>query len=257
LKKAVELDPELVPALIYLSKLYMEDRNYTDTIELLERAAAKAPDNHGVQMNLGVAYRGLGRLEEAARAYQTAIALDSENYDPYYNLGILYGDYTKEYDKAIESFEMYVNSKSEGNEIAEEYLAAISLEKQRAEKRRLAAEKRKKREAERAERKRLLEEEKAREAAEEAKAPPEPEPEPIVEPAQEQPVEETAPTDEAGPGMGEAPSPEPEPNPTPTPEEPPAAEPVPEPTESSPDNVPETDNSTQDPEEEDPWGTAP
>ena len=120
LQKAVELDPELVPALIYLSKLYMEDRNYTDTIELLERAAAKAPDNHGVQMNLGVAYRGVGRLEDAAKAYQTAIALDSENVDPYYNLGILYGDYTKDYDKAIESFEMYIIYGGKITEIGEE-----------------------------------------------------------------------------------------------------------------------------------------
>ena len=226
LQEAVKLDPELVPALIYLSKMYMEDRNYADTIDLLERAAKKAPDNHGVQMNLGVAYRGVGRLEESAKAYETALALIPDNADPHYNLGILYGDYSKEYDKAIESFELYVQSGGPAVAEAEQYLEAITKEMARAEKRRAAMAKREKRDLERAERKRLLDEQ----TQKDADKPPDPEPT-LSEGGAPAPIEEPAPA----PSEGEAPAPTEEPVPAPEEPAPAPEEPAPAPEEPAPD----------------------
>jgi tetratricopeptide (TPR) repeat protein len=170
LQKAVELDPELVPALIYLSKLYMEDRNYSDTIDLLERAAKKAPENHGVQMNLGIAYRGVGRFDDAKVAYGKAIEIDPNIPDPYINLGILYGDYTKEYKESLDAFGKYVEMGGPQSAQATVYIEAIEKEQSRSERRKKAEEARKQREKDREERKRMLEEA--------AKNPPPPEPDP-------------------------------------------------------------------------------
>ncbi len=158
LQRAVELDPELVPALVYLSRIYMDDKNFADTISLLETAASLTPDNADVQITLGVAYRGVGRLDEAEKAYRKALALDPGNPAPHFNLGVLLGDYRKDYDAAIAEFTTYVSAGGEKAELAQEYISEVEKEKKRAEKRAQAQAEKAKRDAERAEKKRLLEE---------------------------------------------------------------------------------------------------
>lgn len=166
LKKAVELDPEYVPGLVYLARVYMEDRNYEDTVDLLERAAERDPANHGVQMNLGIAYRGVERFEDAKKAYERALGLDPQDPSPHFNLGILYGDYLKDYDASVAAFGTYKTKGGEKVALADEYIETVEREKSRVEKRRAREAAAKKREAERAEQKRLAEEERKRQEAE-------------------------------------------------------------------------------------------
>lgn len=173
LKEAVELDPDLVPANVYLARIYLDDHNYEDTVVLLERAAVASPDNHGVQMNLGIAYRGMGRFEDANRAYEQALVLDASNPDPYFNIGILRGDYLKDYAGAIDAFQAYVDRGGRDAESAQGFIKDVQKEQRRAKKRSAAEASRKKREAEAAERKRLLEQAEA-EAAQPESAPPTP-----------------------------------------------------------------------------------
>ncbi len=184
LEEAVSLDDELVPALVYLSRVYMDDHNYGDTVPLLERAAKKDPSNADVQLTLGVAYRGVERLDDAKSSYEKALTLDPTNPAPHFNLGILLGDYNKEYDAAIAAFNQYIDAGGPESAVASEYIADISKEKARAEKRAKADADRKVRDAERKDRERLLEqaeeeeakrqEAEAAKAAEAAEAPPEP-----------------------------------------------------------------------------------
>lgn len=148
LLEAVKLDPDLVPANIYLSQIYMDDRNFGDMVPLLERALKKDPENHGVLLNLGVAYRGVGRFEDSRKMYEKALLVDPANPDPYFNLGVLYGDYLKQYDQAIDSFKKYSSSGGKQRDLATEYIAAIEKEKERAAKK-AKAEQKAKEEAER------------------------------------------------------------------------------------------------------------
>ena len=210
LKKAVELDPEYVPGLVYLARVYMEDRNYEDTVDLLERAAARSPENHGVQMNLGIAYRGVERFEDAKKAYERALELDPADPSPHFNLGILLGDYLKDYDASVAAFETYKSTGGDKLALADEYIESVEREKRRVEKRRAREAAAKKREAERAEQKRLAEEERKRqeaEAAEAAKAAEQATSEPAQTPTTEDPA---APAEEAAP-EGEPTSAEPTP----------------------------------------------
>jgi tetratricopeptide (TPR) repeat protein len=203
--KALELDPNLVAARIWLSDYYLDNRNFGDTVPLLEKAREISPNEVAIYYNLGIAYRGEGRYEESAAAYQKALVLEPGP-EPHLNLGILYGDYLKNYDMAVEAYEMY---KSMGGDaaVADGYIEATLKEQ---EKVRRLEERRKKMEA----RKKEQEAKAAKTAA------PAPEPEPVPPPAAE-PAPAPAPVAEPAPT-------EPAPAPEPAPADPAPADPAPE-----------------------------
>lgn len=184
LKKAVELDPKLLPALLYLSRLYMEDHNYADSLPLLETAVKVAPESASVQQALGLALRGSGRFEEAKKAYEKALTLDPMSPDPHFNLGVLYGDFLKDYDKAVSEFKAYVSAGGKDAALATTYIDDVEKERKLAERRKKAEEDRKRKDAERKERERLLEE------AAKAKPAPAPVPAPTNEPGAPAPTGE-------------------------------------------------------------------
>jgi tetratricopeptide (TPR) repeat protein len=165
--RALELDPELLPAQVYLSEVYMKDRNYGGVVELLERTAEADPNNADVQLILGVAYRGVGRHSDAETAYRKAGELRPVDPDPWFNLGILFGDHVKDYEASLTAFQRYLDSGGSEAGRASEYMKEIERERTRAEKRKKAEEERKKREVEREERQRLLEQAEKEKAANE------------------------------------------------------------------------------------------
>lgn len=171
LKKAVDLDSELVPALVYLSRVYMDDKNYADTVPLLETATAKDPTNADLYLTLGVAYRGVGRLDDAEAAYKKALELAPGNPSPHFNLGVLLGDFKKDYDGAVVAFNAYIDAGGERAELASEYIKEVEKEKKRAERRQKALEDKKKRDAERAKEKALVEKAKAEAGPDDGAAP--------------------------------------------------------------------------------------
>lgn len=157
LEESYALDKTYLPTLVYLSGLYMDDRNYADAVPLLEEALRQEPDNVGVVMNLGIAYRGIGRLEDAKRLYERALELQPDAPEPHRNLGILYGDYFKDYDAAIASFDTYLARGGSEEELVASYKEDVEKERKRAEHDKEREAERKKREQEKLERQRLLE----------------------------------------------------------------------------------------------------
>lgn len=168
LEKALEIRGNFVPALVYLAWLRLQDRNYGDMVSLLELAAKEDPTNHGVWMNLGIAYRGVGSFAQSQQAYERALELHPDDPSPWFNLGILLGDYLKDYDGAVSAFKRYLGGGGPQDELAHEYIDKVQKEQKRAKKRRQKDAERQARDAERAERQRLLEEAERREAEEEA-----------------------------------------------------------------------------------------
>lgn len=165
LEKALEIEPELVPALMYLSRVYLDDRNYEDMVPLLETAKDVDPTNADVQLTLGIAYRGVERLDDARKAYEQALVLRPTDPTPHFNLGILLGDYEKDYDGAIAAFQRYVDSTGPDADRARQYIEDVTKEKKRAERRARSEAKRLEREAERARQQAMVEEEQADESA--------------------------------------------------------------------------------------------
>ena len=61
-----------------------------EAIARLKKATVMLPKNAQAWNHLGLAYHGNRQLDEAARAYQTALARDDKLAAPHYNLGCLY-----------------------------------------------------------------------------------------------------------------------------------------------------------------------
>ncbi len=69
--RALELQPGYVPARVGLAKIFLAEKQWSKALEQLETAQKLAPRDEAVAYNLMLAYRGLGRTEEAKRAADT------------------------------------------------------------------------------------------------------------------------------------------------------------------------------------------
>ncbi len=222
-KKALELDPNQVSAIAFLSGYYLDNRNYRDAIPLLERMMGLFPERAGPRINVAIAYRGEKRYEDAIRMYNDALRMEPSNPEPHRNLAVLYGDYMKSWDTAIEEIEAYRRAGGGPATELDLWIAQLIKDKEKALKRQRKDE----------------EERKRREAEDAAKEAPPPPPEPAPLPAPEPtPVPAPAPAPEPAPAPApEGWTPAPEPTPAPTPEPAPwgaPTEPVPQPTPEAP-----------------------
>ena len=123
---------------------------------MLERAIAYDPENASLLVNLGIAYKGAGRGEEAIVVTEKAALVDSSVGPVLFNLGVLYGDVQFDYEKAISTLNKYAAGGGPASSRANEYIASFEKSKERAVKKRAAESANRQREEEIAERERLL-----------------------------------------------------------------------------------------------------
>lgn len=133
LEKALQLDPDLVAAMLYLADLAMDDRDWDTTASLLEKAALLDSSNAAIHMNLGIAYRGLGQHDRAKTEYETALRLEPENPDPYINIGLLLGQYKNDFDGGIAAIQQYRSRGGEHSARADELLTSFQERKSKFE----------------------------------------------------------------------------------------------------------------------------
>jgi tetratricopeptide (TPR) repeat protein len=221
-QKALEINPSLVLARLYIAEMAIDNRDFETVIDTLEPALQVAPDNPSIYLNLGIGYRGAGRLEEAKKSYEKALELNPTDPSPYLNLAVLVGDHFKDYDQALGMLDTYQRQGGGDTATVDTWRADFEKQKRRLEveakrrKRREEAAQRRK-DAEAAEKR--IQAEKERQAREEAEraaqaSPPAPA------------SDETAATPTAEPAPV-SPEPTTAEQPTPAPEPPVAAEPQP------------------------------
>jgi Flp pilus assembly protein TadD len=75
------------PYASHLGVIAMQRRNWEDAVSRLERAATAQPDEPEFHGNLGLAYMGVGRLDDAVTAHRRAIALQPHS-AAFTNLGL-------------------------------------------------------------------------------------------------------------------------------------------------------------------------
>jgi protein O-mannosyl-transferase len=102
------LIPVMILMVIGLSlAAYARNMIWQDEVTLWEDVVQKSPHKARPHYNLGVAYQGQGRLDDAVREYQAAIKLNPHEVTPHYNLGMAYrtqgrlDDAVREYQAAI------------------------------------------------------------------------------------------------------------------------------------------------------------
>jgi tetratricopeptide (TPR) repeat protein len=87
-RKALEIDPYLVPALINLANIHYGRDELAEAQALYERAIGLDPDFFEAHFNLGNIYHDLGRFKEAAACYRTALLLNGQYADAHFYLAI-------------------------------------------------------------------------------------------------------------------------------------------------------------------------
>ncbi len=110
-RRAIELDPKLVNARLYLATAYAQQympgveseeniRNGETAIVEFEKILSEDPNNiHSVQGIANISFN-MKKLEEAKKWYQRWIQLDPSNAEPYYTVGVI--DWTQTYQPRME-----------------------------------------------------------------------------------------------------------------------------------------------------------
>ncbi len=66
-QEALTIRPDFVPAMIAVAKSRVQAKDYAKAVPLLQKAVTLQPDNEAAHYNLMLAYRNLGRSEDAVR----------------------------------------------------------------------------------------------------------------------------------------------------------------------------------------------
>ena len=87
-RRALEIDPFLVPALINLANIHYARDEIAEAQALYERAIALEPDVFEAHFNLGNIYHDLGRYPAAQSCYREALALNPAYADAHFYLAV-------------------------------------------------------------------------------------------------------------------------------------------------------------------------
>lgn len=121
-RRAVEVEPDHIDAHRNIAMIALRFRDYESAEHSLEVALAfeSAAADIDAWIALGVAKRGLRKFDDAEQAYRRALALDSSDPRPWYNLGILAQEHrsgmlgdeqalTTAYELALENYRTFVD----------------------------------------------------------------------------------------------------------------------------------------------------
>ena len=90
-KKAIELNPGYSVAYNNRGGIYCLLGRYGEAVEFLNKAIKINPSSAGpYYYNLGVAYSGMNKPDDAIAAYEKAVSFDQKDPDTHYNLAVLY-----------------------------------------------------------------------------------------------------------------------------------------------------------------------
>lgn len=87
-RRALEVDPCLVPAIINLANLHYSQEHLPEAEALYERAIGIDPTVFEAHFNMGNVYHDLGRLEEARAAYEAALRLNPDYAEAHFYLAV-------------------------------------------------------------------------------------------------------------------------------------------------------------------------
>lgn len=110
-KRAIELDPKLLNARLYLATAYAQQympgvesednlRNGAQAIAEYENVLKEDPNNLSSVQGIASIYFNMKKLDEAKKWYQRQVQLDPNNADAYYSVGVI--DWTQTYQPRME-----------------------------------------------------------------------------------------------------------------------------------------------------------
>jgi tetratricopeptide (TPR) repeat protein len=145
--RAASLRADYPEAHVNYGAMLVEAGDYAGAVREIEVAVRCAPTSVAARLNLGNAYRGARRFEEAQREYERVLMLAPSLADAWFNLGLLYLDgekqglaTTERLEKSIAFFDRYASAGGKDPRLAQYRKdAQVALERER---RRLARDER-------------------------------------------------------------------------------------------------------------------
>jgi tetratricopeptide (TPR) repeat protein len=87
-RRALIVDPELVPALVNLANIHYARDQHIEAMALYERALALEPDCFEAHFNLGNVHHDLSRYDDALTAYREAVSLNPSYPEAHFYLAV-------------------------------------------------------------------------------------------------------------------------------------------------------------------------
>ena len=100
-RRALEIDPYLVPALINLANIHYARDEIAEAQALYERAISLEPDVFEAHFNLGNIFHDLGRYPQAQACYREALALNPGYADAHFYLAVALEKNGQPYDARV------------------------------------------------------------------------------------------------------------------------------------------------------------
>ena len=101
--KVLAASPHDVPTLTYLGIIALREQQYADAVAPLEEVAHLQPASSDAHINLGNAYEGLKRYDDAKHQFTLAASLNPRSISALYNLGGVYYA-TKQFAQAVSTY---------------------------------------------------------------------------------------------------------------------------------------------------------
>ena len=108
--QAAKLDPSLSVARRNKAVVYLDCGDYARAVEELRHVTKTDTDDVEAWVALGVAERGRGNLEAAAKAYEKALELAPDDPNTLFNLGVLNMEFRKDAARARTRFEQFLKA---------------------------------------------------------------------------------------------------------------------------------------------------
>jgi protein O-mannosyl-transferase len=110
-KEAIRINPSYALAHHKIGVIYYNQNRYNEAIEEYKKSIDIDPNYAPSYDSLGVIYAQKGLYDEALQNCLTALKIDPNFADAHKNIGIIYASMVKDYKKAIEHFERYLELK--------------------------------------------------------------------------------------------------------------------------------------------------
>lgn len=114
--KALSVRPEFLPAHLMLAKLALKDEDYPRAQGHLGQILKTDPQNAQAHLDMGVAWKGMGKYDQALAEYDAAEKLDPKLAGIYLNRGIILHHFKDSPEKGLALYRKYIELK--GGDVA-------------------------------------------------------------------------------------------------------------------------------------------
>jgi tetratricopeptide (TPR) repeat protein len=104
MEEMLKSEPNNVQLIVHLGNLYFDTNNPQKAVDTYEKALVIDRKNADVLTDCGVMYRALKKYDKALAYFKEATQVEPTHFQSWYNMGIVYREDLKQYQKAIDTW---------------------------------------------------------------------------------------------------------------------------------------------------------